>query len=95
MSDALDNAFEADGLIVEDPTTGAKSGLFTGGVLPHVLLPDINFPVLYLRNDGEIYFYNGLTDASLQENWQIYTVRSDEQIGSLATEDNELFWMFR
>ena len=70
MSDLVEQAHEIDGLILNDPATGTQIGLFVGGVLPHVAVPDAPYYAWYFRNDGSVYRLSAGSDGSIAGNWQ-------------------------
>ena len=101
---AYSTSYEVDnGIIVEDESTGARLGLFVGGVLPNVLLSDFGGDIdhaVYFRSNGEIYRFFGGSPA-VANNWkQDMAISLDNEeiaglIGQIAIEFNEIFWMYR
>lgn len=58
-------SFEADGLVIGE---NANFGIFSGGVLPHVLVPDAPIYSVYHRNNGDDYKLMAI-DGSVEANW--------------------------
>ncbi len=101
---AYGDAYEvSNGIIVEDDTTGARLGIFVGGVLPNVLLADFNGEIdhaVYFRNNGEIYRFFGGSPA-VATSWKqdlavdLNNLEITGLIAQIAVEYNEIFWMYR
>ena len=67
MSEDVEEAFETKGLIIGEDTT---VGIFSGGVLPHVAVPDAPRYSLYHRTNGDIFKLTGI-DGSEPSDWEI------------------------
>lgn len=66
MSEDVDNAHEVDSLIIG--TEPNRIGIFVGGLLPHVAVPDAPANSLYLRTTGELFRKQGAGPAP--EDWE-------------------------
>lgn len=60
-------SFEADGLIIGED---ADFGIFSGGVLPHVIIPDAPIYSIYHRNNGDTFKLMA-ADGSIPGNWEV------------------------
>lgn len=86
MSELVKGALETDALIIGvEPNL---LGIFSGGVLPHIAVPDAPNNALYCHVDGRVFKLNGL--GSVATSWVVQTDNS----GSIpfcnadGTEDN-------
>lgn len=68
MSTQFENAFEVDSLLIGDESQ--LIGLFAGGVLPHIAVPDAPIYSEYRRTNGDIYKLIAV-DGSIAGNWQL------------------------
>ena len=79
MSEDVENAYEVDSIIIGQGSN--LIGIFAGGVLPHIAVPDAPPYSIYYRNTGEVFRVNG-NDSSIQSNWADVTPQAS-QFGSI------------
>jgi len=66
MSNDVEQAYEIDSLIVgQEPNL---IGIFSGGVLPHIAVPDAPLYSIYYRSTGETY--RNVGGGSLEADWE-------------------------
>ncbi len=71
MSELVEESFDTQSITFTDDEGTIIWGIFSGGTLPHVAIPDAPTKSVYHRNDGAVYVLGEGLNASLQASWSV------------------------
>ena len=63
MSTLVNDAFDTPSIHLGEKIS--NFGMYAGGILPHIAVPDATFPSEYARTNGEVYLLEQGEDAAL------------------------------
>lgn len=73
MSELFENAFETEAIVLTDEEGTPLFGIFSGGTLPHVAVPDAPDHSIFYHTSGSVYTLKGennVINGGIADHWE-------------------------